>query len=178
MARLFAALELAPCTVSTLSALRRDLPGVDWSSPEDFHITLRYFGTVDGQLAAKLDEGLRAIVLPPFHVEIHGVGSFQVEPKAWIIWAGIIPDRRMRMLNERCESLARSLGLLPDLREWAPHVTLGHLKADDPMALRAWLDANRTFSAPSFATDRFQLFRRRGDKGDQAFERLREYRFG
>ena len=59
MPRLFTALEIPQAAALSLSLLRGGLPGARWVDVENYHLTLRFIGDVDGRLA---DEIANAIV--------------------------------------------------------------------------------------------------------------------
>ena len=57
MPRLFAGLEIPAEIGQTLSNLRGGLPGARWIDPENYHVTLRFIGDIDGVAAdAKLNQ--------------------------------------------------------------------------------------------------------------------------
>ncbi len=51
MPRLFTALEIPRNAALSLSLLRGGLPGARWIDVENYHITLRFIGDVDGRTA-------------------------------------------------------------------------------------------------------------------------------
>ena len=51
MPRLFTALEIPRNAALSLSLLRGGLPGGRWIDVENYHITLRFIGDVDGRTA-------------------------------------------------------------------------------------------------------------------------------
>ena len=48
MPRLFTGLEIPAEIGQTLSNLRGGLPGARWIDPENYHVTLRFIGDIDG----------------------------------------------------------------------------------------------------------------------------------
>ena len=52
MPRLFTALEIPPEIGQSLAMLRGGLPGARWVEPENYHLTLRFIGDVDGAVEA------------------------------------------------------------------------------------------------------------------------------
>ena len=57
MPRLFTGLEIPAEIGQTLSNLRGGLPGARWIDPENYHVTLRFIGDIDGVAAdAKLNQ--------------------------------------------------------------------------------------------------------------------------
>ena len=51
MPRLFSAIEIPPSIADRLTLLRAGLTGARWIDPENYHLTLRFIGDVDGHTA-------------------------------------------------------------------------------------------------------------------------------
>ena len=64
MPRLFTGLEIPPAVAQSLSMMRGGLPGARWIDPENYHVTLRFIGEVDGRDANMIDDALSAISAP------------------------------------------------------------------------------------------------------------------
>ena len=58
MPRLFTALEIPADIAFSLSLLRGGLPGARWIDPENYHVTLRFIGNVDGLLVDDIADAL------------------------------------------------------------------------------------------------------------------------
>ena len=54
MPRLFTGLEIPAEVGQTLSNLRGGLPGARWIDPENYHVTLRFIGDIDGASANEI----------------------------------------------------------------------------------------------------------------------------
>ena len=54
MPRLFTGLEIPAEIGQTLSNLRGGLPGARWIDPENYHVTLRFIGDIDGIYANEI----------------------------------------------------------------------------------------------------------------------------
>jgi len=54
MPRLFTGLEIPAEIGHTLSNLRGGLPGARWIDPENYHVTLRFIGDIDGLAANEI----------------------------------------------------------------------------------------------------------------------------
>ena len=61
MPRLFSGLEIPDEIASELALVRGGLSGARWIEPDDYHITLRFFGDVDARTANALCEEMAAI---------------------------------------------------------------------------------------------------------------------
>jgi 2'-5' RNA ligase len=93
MPRLFTALEIPREAALSLSLLRGGLPGARWLSVENYHITLRFIGDVDGPTADELIGAFDRIDRQAFSLTLSGMGSFGSK-KPHSIWAGVSRLRR------------------------------------------------------------------------------------
>ena len=76
MPRLFTGLEIPAEIGQTLSGLRGGLPGARWIDPENYHVTLRFIGDIDGTYANEIASMLFRINRKPFEVRLQGLTSF------------------------------------------------------------------------------------------------------
>src|SRR5207302_11210370 len=76
MPRLFAGLEIPAEIGQTLSDLRGGLPGARWFDPENYHVTLRFIGDIDGMSANEIASLLFRINRKPAEVKLQGLHSF------------------------------------------------------------------------------------------------------
>ena len=66
MPRLFTGLEIPAEVGQTLSNLRGGLPGARWIDPENYHLTLRFIGDIDGASANEIASLLWRVNRRPF----------------------------------------------------------------------------------------------------------------
>jgi hypothetical protein len=76
MPRLFTGLEIPAEIGQTLSNLRGGLPGARWIDPENYHVTLRFIGDIDGASANEIASLLFRVDRKPFEVKVQGLTSF------------------------------------------------------------------------------------------------------
>ena len=76
MPRLFTALEIPRDAAMSLSLLRGGLPGARWIDVENYHLTLRFIGDVEGHVADEVANALDRISRPAFTLTLSGVGAF------------------------------------------------------------------------------------------------------
>src|SRR5262245_30434797 len=113
MPRLFSAVEIPKSIAERLTMLRAGLTGARWIDPENYHLTLRFIGDVDGPTARDFESALGEIVAAPFELEVTGLGSFGGgKPRA--IFAGIGPSQGLDALRRANERAAREAGLPPE----------------------------------------------------------------
>ncbi len=158
MIRLFVALQIPDASGDSLRGLCAGVPGARWVNPEQFHITLRFIGEVDGRTARAAMEELGQITMPSFPVELHGVGTFGDKRKAHSLWAGVRPSGMLTRLHDKIDGAMARIGLPPDRRKFTPHVTLARLNNAPSERLCAYLAHHGLATPPSFTCEGFTLF--------------------
>jgi 2'-5' RNA ligase len=113
--------------------LGRALPGVKWSRKlENLHVTIKFLGPVEeaklSAFGAALAEALGA--LPPFGIEVRGMGAFPTARKANVLWAGVTDGGdRLGAVAAIVEETAARLGIGErESRPFRGHVTVGRSK--------------------------------------------------
>lgn len=164
MPRLFTALEIPRNAAMSLSLLRGGLPGARWIDVENYHITLRFIGDVDGRTADEIVERLDRIDRPEFQLRLDGIGSFGSK-KPHSIWAGVSPSPEMYALQGEIERICQRIGLPPDPRKFTPHVTLARLKYSRVDDVVHYLAGRGNFQTSTFTVPRFVLLSSRESVG-------------
>lgn len=156
MPRLFTALEIPRDAALSLSLLRGGLPGARWIDVENYHLTLRFFGDLEGHVADEIADALDRVRRPSFQLALSGVGAFgQKKPRA--VWAGVSASPDLFALQAEIERIAKRLGLPADARKFVPHVTLARLRHGNPRDVATYLSARGNFSTAPFRVGRFVL---------------------
>jgi RNA 2',3'-cyclic 3'-phosphodiesterase len=164
MPRLFSALEIPPETGLALSALRGGLAGARWMDPADYHITLRFFGDVDGHTARDIARGLDDILAGPLRLTLDTLESFGGD-KPRSVHARVAPSPELAALQADHERLARQCGLDPEGRRFRPHVTLARLRDVSPYDVAHYLSAQAIGAALHVTARRFVLMSSRASVG-------------
>ena len=164
MPRLFTGLEIPAEIGHTLSGLRGGLPGARWIDPENYHVTLRFIGDIDGVSANEIASMLFRINRKPFEVKVQGLSSFGgKKPRAVV--ASVEPSRPLIELQAELERLMQRLGLNPEGRKFTPHVTLARLHDASSQDVADYLSVRGYFPSKVFTADRFVLFSSRASTG-------------
>src|SRR5260370_20438757 len=109
MPRLFTGLEIPAEISQTLSNLRGGLPGARWIDPENYHVTLRFIGDIDGMSANEIASMLFRVNRKPFEVKLQGLQSFGGrKPRAVV--AAVEPSRPLIELQVALEPLTPPVG--------------------------------------------------------------------
>lgn len=164
MPRLFTAIEIPRSVAARLTMLRSGLSGARWIDPENYHLTLRFVGDVDGATARDFTSALGEIMVPPFELTLNGLGSFGGnKPRA--IFAGVTPSAELATLQRANERVAREAGLPPEGRNFKPHMTLARLRWTRPDTVAAYLQHQGGMATESFTVTRFVLYSSRNSVG-------------
>lgn len=157
MIRLFVGLEIPERVRTALSSLQAGVPGARWTKPEQFHLTLRFIGEVDGATANDIDDALSAIRADPFILELAGVGEFGgKKPRA--LWIGIRTNEALIRLQRKIEAALQRLGLDAEQRKFTPHVSLARLKETPRGHVMDFLTDHALFASGPFEVKQFVLF--------------------
>lgn len=107
------------------TTLMRRLPGLRWSSPGSWHITLQFLGNVSDLTASAISMHLANIRGPAIPLRIGKLGFFD---RAGILYADIDLSAELTDLNQRVVSEMSSLGFRPETRPYMPHITLARTR--------------------------------------------------
>ena len=164
MPRLFMGLEVPAEIAQNLSSLRGGLPGARWVDPENYHVTLRFIGDIDGASANEIASTLFRVNRKPFEVRVQGLSSFGgTKPRAVV--ASVAPTRPLLELQSELERLMQRCGLDPEGRKFTPHVTLAWLRDASNQDVADYLSLRGYFPARVFTASRFVLFSSRASTG-------------
>jgi 2'-5' RNA ligase len=127
MPRLFTGLEVPSEVAASLALFRGGLPGARWIDPENYHITLRFIGDIDGPTAHDIYDMLGDVRRKPVTVTLDMLSTFGGgKPRA--VFARAVPSAELAELQADHERRVRRAGLPPESRKFTPHVTLARLR--------------------------------------------------
>lgn len=163
MPRLFTAIEIPRPIADRLSMLRAGLHGARWIDPENYHLTVRFFGDVDFETARDITDALGQTIAEPFTLKLNGLGSFGgKKPRA--LFADLTPCAELEALQHAHEGAARMAGLPPERRNFKPHITIARLRGARADAVAGYL-AHSGLIAESFPVTRVVLYSSRNSVG-------------
>jgi RNA 2',3'-cyclic 3'-phosphodiesterase len=164
MPRLFTGLELPDAVVGQLALQRGGIVGARWLEPEDYHVTLRFVGDVDGDVARDIAETLGDVRRPKAQVGFDGLSRFGgAKPRA--IVAKVKPEPALMDLQAEQERRLRRIGVEPETRKYTPHVTLARLRGVGQAQVASYLAERGALLAESFDAKRFVLYSARAGSG-------------
>ena len=164
MPRLFVGLELPDDIAFELELMRGGDDGARWIDRDAFHLTLRFIGDVDGDVADDIDDTLSDVDAEAFPLRLKGVGSFGGKaPRA--IWAGVEPTPALHALQADVERRLQRIGLAPETRKFTPHVTLARMKHVSLSEVQAYLSNYNLYRSREFVVRDFILYSSRPSRG-------------
>lgn len=177
MPRLFVALDPSDVLIRALSTLQTDLFEAHWVDPSDIHLTLRFLGDVDEQRVKPIIEALQQVKGEPFELQPEGFGVFPTRRSPKVLWVGLRDEPALDELHRNVEQAIVNLGFEPEDRAFAPHLTIARCKRADPKKVRAFIQRQKDFSAPSFTADTFYLYKSDLHPSGARYTKLRSFEF-
>ena len=164
MPRLFTGIEVPAEIVQHLSLLRGGLPGARWIDPENYHLTLRFIGDVDGGVGRDVMQMLDDVRRPPFDIVLDRLDQFGGK-KPRSVFVGARQNSELAELQSEHERLLQRIGLPPESRKFTPHVTLARLRDSRTHEVADYLSSRSPFRSMPFHVSRFVLFSSRASTG-------------
>jgi 2'-5' RNA ligase len=131
--RLFVAAALPADLVDRLDAAlgARD-PALRWVPPEQWHVTLSFYGEVPDGVVPRLVERLERATgrATPMSLSLQGAGTFPRQAaRARVMWLGVTGEvDALSRLADRCAAAARREGISVEERSFRPHLTLARAR--------------------------------------------------
>lgn len=171
--RVFAAVPL-PSEVRLAIAHRLaslEIPGKPIPA-ENWHLTLRFLGSVDLVTYERFLAGLAEVMsIGRFRVRLASFGAFPRSKNATVVWLGL--DRgvaELTHLNDIAEEAAQAAGLAPEDRPFRPHLTIARVRP--PVDVR-WME-HEDFSS-SWVADRVVVYQSHLGGGPARYEPLETF---
>jgi 2'-5' RNA ligase len=156
--RLFVAIPFPLDMRQRLALLSGGIPGARWTAADNFHLTVRFIGEVDGHGYDDVVDALAQVRAPRFDLVLSRIDHFGKGDKARVLWIGVEKNPALLHLHDRVESALVRAGLEPEGRKYSPHVTLARLDRAPSGRLGAFVQANHLVRVGPLSVDRFVLF--------------------
>jgi len=173
MLRLFVGIGFPPELKLRLSMLCSGVPGAKWVDSGNFHLTLRFIGEIGEDIAADINDALLRLRARRFTLQVAGVGVFGDKPRS--LWAGVERTPELVALRDKVEQALMRVGLPPEPRKFAPHVTLARLRNPPLDTLREFLAAHAQFRAEPLPLEGFSLIASFQTKAGSVYEDQADY---
>jgi len=141
--------------------LGRSRPDIKWVEYENYHLTVKFLGEVNGSDLPRLKKQLvlAGESVPPFYLSAGGLGYFPNSRRPRVIWLGIKGEiDKAAFLGERVDAYLSELGFEPE-REHRFHLTLGRVRTEENLkVMQSSIEQQETRDKLiGFKVERFQL---------------------
>jgi 2'-5' RNA ligase len=158
MPRLFVAIDLPPAQRDRIQSICSGLPGTRWTPAGQIHLTLRFIGEVDDSLFRQITDTLAKIRTEPLTLTIKGLGHFPPRRLPRVLWVGLEKNDRLLQLRNRIETALVRIGLEPEERKFAPHITIARFKNPSLNRFKDFMATNNLFELPPFPVNEFHIY--------------------
>jgi len=180
--RLFTAIDL-PVEVrdrlDELIARLRPLAHINWSPPENLHITTKFIGQWHEDRLPQLQTALAGLgSRPPMRIRVSGLGFYPHPKSPRVFWAGVEASRELAILAADTNVALSKLKIEPEVRAYSPHLTLARIRK--PTALSSFRKEVERLGQPEFGdfvVDRFFLYLSKPGPAGSVYTRLSEFPF-
>ncbi len=155
--RLFVAIRPPEAVRDALLDLMEGVREARWQEDDQLHLTLRYIGEVDRHQANDIAEALAAIRFAPFPITVAGTGRFERKGRAHTLFADIERTPPLLALRQQVERACVEIGLEPEHRKFAPHITIARLNTSSG-TIAPFLARTAELQAGHFTCDAFRLY--------------------
>lgn len=186
MLRSFLAIELPATILKRIEEVQKDLKSsradVRWVSPENIHLTLKFFGTIEESIIEsiiKLTEGpVQGTLL--FSLKIQGMGAFPSLKNPRVIWIGFQEGKEIVVaIQKQLEREFEKIGFQPENRPFHPHLTLGRMRSNRGKdELVRGMERYREEEFGNFQVEKIVLFKSELRPTGPIYTPLREIRLG
>lgn len=186
MIRAFLALDIPKEVKNNLGTFLEPIfkqsPGVKWVDPENYHVTLKFFGDIDEEkmvpaISKIMAENVSATKAVSLVCE--EIGCFPSWQRPRIIWAGLKGETQTLIdLQKNLGVAFETLGFSKEDREFKLHLTLARIKSLPKE--RGWLENLEAATAQTFGkivVDHVTLYKSQLTKGGPVYTAVKEFRF-
>ncbi len=177
MHRLFVAIRPPAEVRDLLIDAMDDSPALRWVGDEQLHLTLRFIGEVERPVANDIAAALDRIRSPAFELRVNGVGKFE-KRNGGALWAGVEPKEPVAALAAKVERAIQQVGLEPERRAFAAHITLARWNRRNAEAVDAFLTRNADLRSDPFEVNRFILFESKLSRHGPHYQEVAEFPLG
>jgi 2'-5' RNA ligase len=178
--RLFTGIALAPAVAEKISAALTELrptARINWTPPENLHITCKFIGAWHEERLKDLRAALDTVThTGPIAIGVSRFGFMPNPHHPHFLFAGVQGAPGLAALVSALDHALLPLGLAAETRAYRPHVTFARSKADaDIRGLREHIAAMSDFDFGSFDAREFHLYESRPSARGSIYTKLATY---
>lgn len=131
-------------------------PELRWTLPDNWHLTLAFFGDVGDDRIEPLAEALEGVRGTPFPLVLDGAGAFPDPAAGRVLFHAVAGgSNQLSALARRVRTAADRVGVPSDNAKHRPHLTLARRRR--PGELSRWLRIVDSFPPAAFEVGSFAL---------------------
>jgi RNA 2',3'-cyclic 3'-phosphodiesterase len=173
--RLFVGLGLPVELAGRLAAMASGIPGARWVEARNLHVTLRFIGEVEEGVAHDIHDALVELAEPAFELGLDGFDAIGSRRRAHSLVVAVERSAPLVHLRDKIESAVVRLGLPPEPRKFAPHITLARLKDAPASRIQSFISHHSPLQGGPFPVNHFTLFRSHLSRNGAEYEAMAEY---
>ncbi len=185
MKRLFAAIKISPGEIALASyyQLKKNLQRdrIKWVQPENFHLTLKFFGETPLEEIEKINDILMPLSArqAPFNIYLSKTGVFGSRYAPRVIWFGFDKEEELSKLGNMVLDKLDESGFEKDRQNFVPHLTIARIKeVFDKKHFQETLKKNAQFEPEELSIQELTLFESILKPEGPVYIPLRKYPFG
>ena len=157
--RLFIAIDLPDQIAESFTGLDPHYRGLNFSLPEQIHLTFAFFAAVNPPIVDLLKEKLAAIFFRAFFLPVSGLGTFSKKGVPHVLWVGVgHAHPHLFQLYKRVNEAALACNLPIEERAWTPHFTIARARGISPALINSFLKKYRDYDAGMIRVEEFRLY--------------------
>ena len=177
--RLFTGIAVPPDVLATLEHVLRDLrplAPLNWSPPENLHITTKFIGQWPEPRLPELEQALGKVDAPlEFPIAISRFGYVPNPHHPKLFFAGVQAGAALTDLAHRIEDAIEPIGVPRDERPYLPHLTLARIKNENIRTLRERIAQMTNFDFGTFSVSGFHLYLSKPSGHGSVYSRLASF---
>jgi RNA 2',3'-cyclic 3'-phosphodiesterase len=98
-----------------------------WYEPHDYHITLKFLGSISEEQAESAAEAVAPLaetILSTIPINLTGAGVFPGLQKPHVLWIGVSRNKALTDLAAQIDVTTETLGFARETRTYQPHITI------------------------------------------------------
>lgn len=157
--RLFTALDLPNTARNRYTELQApNALDARWTSPSQFHVTLRFIGDASPDRASCYESALTQISAPAALCVPYGLDVLPSRRNPRVLIVGLERTDALLSVYRAVSDALEGEGLDPEDQEYRPHVTLARLNDTSAEAVHDFLSTHPPSSLPSFRASAVHLY--------------------
>jgi len=124
--------ELRQVLAREYRLLARQVKGLRWVTPNNYHLTLKFLGEVAREQIPAIAQVVRraAAAVAPFTVRLVGLGAFPQRSNPRVVWVSVSEGTaELRALWRQIDGGLAELGFAADQRRFTPHLTIARARS-------------------------------------------------